>query len=91
MSTELLSIDERNELERCEVVIKQGLETFIEVGQALLTIREKRLYRLEFGTFEDYCRDRWGMQRQYANRMIAASEAISNLVPMGTIIPQSEL
>lgn len=90
MDTELLSIDERNELERCEVVIKQGLKIAIEVGQALSTIREKRLYRLEFSTFEDYCRDRWGMQRQYANRMIAASEAISNLVPMGTIIPQSE-
>ena len=51
---EILNIDERNELERCEVVIRQGLETFIEVGQALMTIRDKRLYRIEFGTFEDY-------------------------------------
>lgn len=88
--TQVLSIDERNELERCEVVIKQGLETFIEVGQALLTIREKRLYRLEFGTFEDYCRDRWGMDKRHANRLIQASETISNLGPMGPVLPQSE-
>jgi len=88
--TQVLSIDERNELERCEVVIKQGLETFIEVGQALLTIREKRLYRLEFGTFEDYCRDRWGMSRINAHRLIEASEVMSNLLPMGNIKPQSE-
>lgn len=90
MSTELLSIDERNELERCEVVIKQGLKTFIEVGQALLTIREKRLYRLEFGTFEDYCRDRWGMAKTQANRLIQATETIYNLTPIGVILPQTE-
>ena len=88
--TQVLSIDERNELERCEVVIKQGLETFIEVGQALLTIREKRLYRLEFGTFEDYCRDRWGMDKRHANRLISASESVLGLGPMGPVLPQSE-
>jgi hypothetical protein len=37
----LLNIEERNELERCEVVIKQGLKTFVEVGQALMLIRDK--------------------------------------------------
>ena len=88
--TQVLSIDERNELERCEVVIKQGLETFIEVGQALLTIREKRLYRLEFGTFEDYCREKWGMSRQKAHQMIGASNVINGLSTMVDILPQSE-
>jgi hypothetical protein len=58
-----LTISEQNEFERCEIVIKQGLETFIEVGTALMTIRNKRLYRAEFETFEEYCRDRWGMER----------------------------
>jgi hypothetical protein len=86
---EILNIDERNELERCEVVIRQGLETFIEVGQALMTIRDKRLYRIEFGTFEDYCRDKWGMPRNYANKLIAASEVVANL-EMGTMVPKSE-
>jgi len=85
-----LSVSEANELQRCELVIKQGLETFIEVGQALLIIRDKRLYRLESETFEDYCRGKWGMARQNANRLIAASEVISNLEPVGSITPQSE-
>lgn len=88
--TQVLSIDERNELERCEVVIKQGLETFIEVGQALLTIREKRLYRLEFSTFEDYCRDRWGIKKSTAYQLISASEVIENVRHGGQILPQSE-
>lgn len=92
MSTELLSIDERNELERCEVVIKQGLEKFKEVGRAFQTISEKRLYRLEYSNFNDYCRDKWGMVQQTATRFIRAYEAVSNLEsePMGSLLPQSE-
>lgn len=85
-----MSVIEQNELERCEVVIKQGLETFIEVGTALMTIRDKRLYRANHATFEDYCRGVWGMDKRYANRLIAASETISHLGPIGPI-PASEL
>jgi phage N-6-adenine-methyltransferase len=87
---EILNIEERNELERCEIVIKQGLETFVEVGTALMTIRNKKLYRFSFLTFEDYCRNRWGMARNYANKMISASEVISNISPLGTIVPTTE-
>lgn len=86
MNIELeLSVIEQNELERCEVVIKQGLETFIEVGTALMTIRDKRLYRANHATFEDYCRGVWGMSRSRAHRLIEASDVISNLLPIGNI------
>ena len=87
---EILNIDERNELERCEVVIKQGLDTFVEVGQALLTIRDKRLYRASFRTFEEYCNQRWSMGRAYVNRIIAAADVVANLAPIGAILPQIE-
>ena len=75
----LLNIEERNELERCEVVIKQGLKTFVEVGQALMLIREKKLYRAEFGTFEAYCQDKWQLGRRYVNQIVSASEVVGNL------------
>jgi hypothetical protein len=87
---EILNIDESHELERCEVVIKQGLQTFIEVGQALRTIREKRLYRISFKTFEDYCVGRWAFKRSEAYRLIDASVVISNLSPMGELLPNNE-
>lgn len=89
---EILNIDESHELERCEVVIKQGLQTFIEVGQALMTIREKRLYRIGFKTFEDYCVGRWGMVQQSATRLIRAYETVTNLQsePIGSVLPKSE-
>ena len=48
-------------LAECEDVINRGLATFVEVGNALLRIRDERLYRAEFGTFEAYCRQRWQM------------------------------
>ena len=87
---DILNIEESHELERCEVVIKQGLNTFIEVGEALFLIRDKRLYRREFKTFEDYCQQKWSMPRRHVNRMIAASETIINLGPIGPILPESE-
>lgn len=84
-----LTTEEQNELERCEVVIRQGLETFVEVGTALMTIRDKRLYRIEYRTFENYCRERWGMSKTNANRLVSASATISNLTPVG-VIPTTE-
>jgi hypothetical protein len=87
---EILNIDESHELERCEVVIKQGLKTFIEVGQALMTIKEKRLYRISFKTFEDYCQEKWAITKTQANRLIQASETIISLTPIGVILPQTE-
>ena len=87
---EILNIDESHELERCEVVIKQGLNTFIEVGEALFLIRDKRIYRREFKTFEDYCQQKWSMPRQHVNRMISGYKIVNHLEPMGSILPESE-
>lgn len=85
-STELaLTTTERAQLAECEAVIEEGLRTFVDVGNALLTIRDKRLYRDEYGTFEAYCQERWGWTRQHANRTIAAAEIVRNLEPMGSI------
>lgn len=85
-----LSLVEQNELERCEVAIKQGLETFIEVGTALMSIRDKKLYRAVFGTFEEYCRGKWGMSRIHAHRLIESAEVAVNLLPIGNILPRTE-
>jgi protein gp37 len=64
---------EEGQLRELEITIERGLPTFVEVGQALGQIRSRKLYRLTHSTFEDYCRERWGMTRQHANRLISAS------------------
>ncbi len=75
----VLSPSESTRLEKCEAVIKKGLRTFVEVGNALLEIRDSRLYRQEFDTFEDYCRKRWQMSYRRAAQLMDAAEIVSNL------------
>ncbi len=84
-----LTITENQKLNALENTIARGLKYYIEVGEALLTIREERLYRAQFNTFEDYCLTRWNMSKTHANRMIDASEVAENLTPIG-VIPANE-
>jgi hypothetical protein len=76
-------------LAECEAIIERGRDTFIEVGNALLWIREERLYRAEFGTFQEYCEAKWQMSKTHANRLIDAAEIADNLTPTG-VTPSSE-
>ncbi len=77
---------ESTEFSKLETVIERGFATFAEVGQALVEIREARLYRAAFPTFDDYCRERWGMSSRHANRSIEAAEVTAALGPMGPIL-----
>ena len=77
---------EKDLFQKCEVTLRKGLKSFIEVGTALLTIRANKLYRIEFETFEDYCRQKWDISRSYAYRVIGASERLQ-LLPANTNLP----
>lgn len=81
-----LAISERQELQQHERVIQQGLNTFVEVGQALAAIRDSRLYREDYGTFEDYCQSRWGFTDRRARMFIDSASVLANL-QTGTIVP----
>ena len=76
----LLTSTEVDELIDCEEIIERGRQTFIEVGEALLHIREARLYREQYSSFEAYLQERWNMGKAYAHRMIAASELAVRVV-----------
>lgn len=89
VSTELTAAD-RSQLSECEAVIAEGLDTFYKVGIALSTIRDKRLYRKDYSTFQDYCKERWSMSKTHANRLVQAGEVIQNLTPNGGQMPESE-
>jgi hypothetical protein len=84
-----LTVTETDRLHDLEIIIERGLETFIEVGNALLEIRDQRLYRLEHKTFEQYCRQRWNMSRRQGDRVIQAAEVTRNLRPIG-LTPDNE-
>lgn len=84
-----LTDSETSELIDLEATIKRGLQVFREVGEALFTIRDKRLYRASHDTFDAYCRDRWRVSKTQANRLIAAADVARDLTPIG-VIPSSE-
>jgi phage N-6-adenine-methyltransferase len=92
MSKEPITIQESKRLIDLESKIKRGLDTFVEVGEALLEIRDSRLYRIEHATFEDYCREKWGMSRSRAHRLIEAATATENVAhgQQTEILPTTE-
>jgi hypothetical protein len=84
---------ESTELANLETTIERGLKTFWEVGNALLTIRDKRLYRERHSTFEAYCVERWGFTDEQARRLMRGSEVLTNLQqtpPIGGVLPNNE-
>jgi hypothetical protein len=87
--TKALTAKETERLLLCEVTIEKGLETFIEVGLALVEVRESKLYRFKFGTFEEYCEKRWQMTARRARQICAGAEVVANLRP-GPPLPTSE-
>jgi hypothetical protein len=70
---------EQNRLRRYEAVIKKGLGTFIAVGNALVAIRDEKLYRATHKTFEMYLNQKWQLQKRHAYRLIAAAQVVENL------------
>jgi len=85
-----LSDEEKHELQENERIIAHGWQSFVEVGKALARIRDGRLYRQEFKTFDNYCHLKWQYGRHYANHLIAAAEIVTQLVTIVTTAPQNE-
>ena len=81
--SQVMSIRETNRLEELEKTIARGKKTFVEVGLALAEIRDLRLYKREYGGFEEYCREKWGWEKRYTQYVIAGAEAVKSL-PEGT-------
>lgn len=90
-----LTISETEELAHHESVVDSvigGINQLSIIGDASLkVIRDKRLYRAQCKTFEDYCQERFGIGRNYVNRRLVFAGIIENLVPRGTkTLPATE-
>lgn len=91
--TSEITLDESKRLIALERQIAGGLRTFVQVGEALCEIRDSRLYRVEFGTFEEYCKSKWGFTKTQAFRLIGGAEVAKNLSPIGDktkVVPVKE-
>jgi hypothetical protein len=66
---------EAEHLNNLEAIVRRGLDTDLEVGNALAEIDDTGLYRATHPTFEAYLRDRWGISRTRGEQLIQAAEA----------------
>jgi hypothetical protein len=70
---------ERADLTRLEIIVDRGLTGFVEVGNALLEISDRLLYRETHSTFEEYCREKWKMTARRAYQLCEAAEVVTSL------------
>lgn len=82
-----LDLTDRNDLQYHEQVIEKGVKTFLQVGESLAVIRDRRLYRESYGTFEEYLDKRWDLKRARAYQLINAADVLKALPgEMSTIV-----
>jgi hypothetical protein len=87
----ILSVAETAALLECESIIRQGRAAFIRVGHALSRIRDSRLYREKYSTFEDYCLAEWEISDRYARNVRSAADVVDVLnEKQFMVLPASE-
>ena len=75
-----LTAAERKDWQRALKVIDKGWSTFFEVGLVLRQIRESRLYREDYPSWEAFCREVVGVSKTEADRQIIDVEVVEMLM-----------
>jgi hypothetical protein len=75
-----LTVDQRQLYEHLKQEIhkyfEKGVSAFELVAEDMLMIRNQRLYREEYDTFEEFCRETLLRSKTHVNRMIQAGDVI---------------
>lgn len=80
MTHELAAAMCRADFEAAEAVVGNGLDSFIRVGQALLSIRDGRGYRYRgYPSFERYLEEHWRISRRSGFELLADAEVRATL------------
>jgi hypothetical protein len=74
-----LNEEEARQLAESVETIQRGMGTFLEVGRALMRIRDLRLYRNLAPNFEAFCSKALGLTKQHCYNYIACSDVFEVL------------
>lgn len=77
--TKALSPSETATLARIEGQLRKGMESFILVGNLLLQVRDEKLYRENYSTFEAYLNERWEIGKSQGYNLIKAAKVVNAL------------
>ncbi|BDA71516.1 hypothetical protein CAL7716_056820 [Calothrix sp. PCC 7716] len=79
--------------ERDRLLLERTVErAFYEAGKALMELRDRRLYRNSYTTFDEYCKHRFNYNRSRSYQLIDAAAVVDNLKKFPHIVklPTSE-
>lgn len=87
--------EEKADFTRLDRIVRRGVEAVFEVGRALGEIKERKLWRKEYPSWQRYCESVVGHSRIHVHRLIAAARAAdviaAGMLPNGdTVPPRSE-
>jgi hypothetical protein len=87
-----LTIQETADFERLNALAKGGWKTFLEVGAALVEVRDRGLFRANYQSFSDYCKLELGCSKAYAYSLMGSAEVHKQLSAIADfkIIPVNE-
>ncbi|EIP99474.1 hypothetical protein OpiT1DRAFT_03992 [Opitutaceae bacterium TAV1] len=71
-----LTSDERRVLRCCKKAVQAAMNNLMEAAPLLREVKEKRLYREGYASFEEFCRAEFSMDRTHAYRLIAAANVV---------------
>lgn len=71
------------ELIQLEEKVEQG---FSSAANALKEIKERKIYKDQYGTWENYLKDRWGYNRDWYYALIKASDVQENVLQYNTLV-----
>lgn len=74
-----LSTAEAAQLAELEATIDRGMNTFLEVGRALIDIQDNKLYRATHLTIEQYMLERFSLNRNRGYQLIEAAKVVNQI------------
>jgi len=74
-----ITITEAKRLAEYEATIHQGLNSWMEVSNAMIKIHDDQLYREKAETFEAYCKSEFGLSRARAYQLIESGKTVEIL------------
>lgn len=82
----------REQWDRRNDQVRNGLRNFMTLGEALKEIRDQQLYRYGgYKTFDDCCHAEWKISAQHAARLIAAFDTANEIGPVGQQLSERQL
>jgi hypothetical protein len=79
INKEVLTAEQTKRLADLEEAFDSCKKKFKEGLAILHSICEEKLYRGTHATFEEYCRQRWGITARHANRLMLADAVVENI------------